>query len=230
VSTTNFLGTDNFGRDLFSRLLHAVRVSYAIGFAAVGVEVVVGCLIGAVAAYRGGWLDSLMMRTADILFAFPPLLLAILLTGILGPSIPNIVLAIGISSWPAMARTVRAEVLILRQREFVEAARALGASDGRLILRHLLPNTLHIVAVRATLGIGVAIMAEATLSFLGLGIQSPMPSLGSMISEGYKYLRSQPYLLIEPAAVLSLLVVAFNFAGEGLADSLDPARRRPIGR
>lgn len=226
----HFLGTDNLGRDLFSRLLHAVRVSYAIGLSAVAVELLAGSLLGAAAGYHGGWVDSAVMRAADLLFAFPPLLLAILLTGILGPTVPNIVLAIGISSWPGMARTVRAEVLSLRQREFIEAGRAIGATDARLILRHLLPNTYHLIAVRATLGVGVAIIAEATLSFLGLGIQAPTPSLGSMISEGYRYLRSQPYLLLEPALILSLLMVAFNFAGEGLADSLDPARRKPLGR
>jgi ABC-type dipeptide/oligopeptide/nickel transport system permease subunit len=220
------LGTDALGRDLLVRVIHGTRISLFIGLAAQLAEVVIGLALGAAAAYYGGRLDALVMRLADILLAFPPLLLAILLTGILGPSIPNIVFAIVVSGWPAMARTVRAEVLVLKTREFAEAARTLGASDARVIFRHLAPNTLNLVAVRATLGIGVVIMVEATLSFLGIGVQPPTPSLGGMISESYKFLRSYPYLIIIPSIVLSSIVLAFNFFGEGLADSLNPWTRK----
>jgi peptide/nickel transport system permease protein len=220
------LGTDALGRDLLVRVIHGTRISLFIGLAAQLAEVLLGLALGSMAAYYGGRLDATIMRLADILMAFPPLLLAILLTGILGPSIPNIVFAIVVSGWPAMARTVRGEVLVLKTREFAEAARALGASDFRVILRHLAPNTLNLVAVRATLGIGLVIMVEATLSFLGIGVQPPTPSLGGMISEAYKFLRSYPYLIVIPSVVLSSIVLAFNFFGEGLADSLNPWTRK----
>jgi len=224
-SAAHPLGTDNLGRDVLVRIVHGTRVSLFIGLAAQAAEVVLGLLLGSVAAYYGGRLDGIVMRTADLLLAFPPLLLAILLTGILGPSIPNIIFAIVVSGWPAMARTVRGEVLVLKTREFTEAARALGVRDSRIILRHLAPNTLHIVAVRATLGIGVVIMIEATLSFLGIGVQPPMPSLGGMISEAFKFLRSYPLQIVFPSLVLSSIVLAFNFFGEGLADSMSPWTR-----
>jgi len=225
-SAEHLLGTDALGRDLLVRVIHGTRISLLIGILAQSAEVIIGLSLGAAAAYYGGRLDTFAMRIADILMAFPPLLLAILLTGILGPSIPNIVFAIVISSWPAMTRTVRGEVLVLKSRDFVEAARAIGASDLRIIMYHLAPNTLNLVAVRATLGIGLVIMVEATLSFLGIGVQPPVPSLGGMISESYKTLRSYPYLIIPPSVVLSSIVLAFNFFGEGLADSLNPWTRK----
>ncbi len=225
-SAAHPLGTDNLGRDTLVRVIHGTRVSLAIGFVAQLLEVALGLVLGSAAAYYGGRFDSAIMRVADILMAFPPLLLAILLTGILGPSIPNIIFAIVISGWPAMARLVRGEVLVLKTREFAEAARTIGAGDWRVMMVHLAPNTLHLVAVRATLGIGVVIMIEATLSFLGIGVQPPMPSLGGMISDAFKYLRSYPLLIIVPSIVLSSIVLAFNFFGEGLADSVNPWTRK----
>jgi ABC-type dipeptide/oligopeptide/nickel transport system permease subunit len=225
-SAAHPLGTDALGRDMLVRIIHGTRISLFIGLTAQVAEVLLGLALGSCAAYYGGRLDGAIMRVADILMAFPPLLLAILLTGILGPSIPNIIFAIVVSGWPAMARTVRGEVLVLKTREFAEAARTLGATDARVIMRHLAPNTLNLVAVRATLGIGVVIMVEATLSFLGIGVQPPMPSLGGMISDAFKFLRSYPYLLVIPSLVLSSIVLAFNFFGEGLADSLNPWTRK----
>lgn len=224
-TSNHLLGTDQYGRDLLSRLIFGARVSMTVAISAVVLETVLGIAIGAFSAYYRGWVDMVFMRIADVLFAFPHLLFAVLLAGILGPGLVNVVIALSLVGWPAMARTVRGEILWIKEREFVDAARALGADDRRIILRHLIPNTVHLVVVRTTLGVGVVIMAEATLSFLGVGVPSPMPSWGLMISESFKYLRSYPELTLFPGIALSVTVLAFNFFGEGLADAMDPHRR-----
>lgn len=219
------LGTDNFGRDVLSRLIYGARVSLAVAVGVEGVELVFGLALGMLAGLKGGRLDNLVMRATDVMFAFPDILLAILITGMLGKSLVNVFLALALVGWPGMVRLVRSQVLALRGREFVEAARAMGASDGRIMLRHLLPNVVGPVIVAATVGMGAIVLAESTLSFLGLGIQPPFPSWGSMINDYWRYRRSSPMLTVYPALCLAGTIMAFNFLGDGLRDWLDPRRR-----
>jgi oligopeptide transport system permease protein len=216
------LGTDNFGRDVLSRLIYGARVSLAVAVAVEAVELLFGLGLGLLAGLRGGLLDNLVMRLTDLMFAFPDILLAILITGTLGKSLFNVFLALALVGWPGMVRLVRSQALSLRGREFVEAARALGASDARLMVRHLLPNVLGPVIVAATVGMGAVVLAESTLSFLGLGIQEPYPSWGSMIYRGWALRRSDPMLTVYPAVCLAATIMAFNFLGDGLRDWLDP--------
>lgn len=225
-SRAHLLGTDNFGRDQLTRIAFGARISLAVAAIAVGAEVLVGTLWGITAGLSGGRVDAWMMRVVDLLIAFPSLLLAILITGIFGPSLINIIVALVTTAWPGMARVVRSEVVSLRERDFVEAARAAGAATARIMRRHLLPNVLHLVAARSTLDTSAIILIEASLSFVGVGVQPPRPSWGLMINEAFPYLRSQPYLLIMPAVFLSLTVISLNMFGEALADALDPHRRR----
>lgn len=219
------LGTDDFGRDVLSRLIYGARVSLTVAVAVESVELLFGLTLGMIAGWRRGWLDNLVMRITDLMFAFPDILLAILIVGLLGKSLFNVFLALALVGWPGMVRLVRSQVLALRDKEFLEAARALGASDGRIYLRHLLPNLVGPVVVAATVGMGAIVLAESTLSFLGLGIQEPFPSWGSMIQAGWKLKRSDPMLTVYPALCLAGTIMAFNFLGDGLRDWLDPRSR-----
>jgi peptide/nickel transport system permease protein len=227
-SRLHLLGTDQYGRDLLARLAYGGRISLLVGGATVLAAVLAGGVLGGVAAWVGGVVDETLMRAADLAFAFPGLLLAILLAAILGPGIATVVAALALASWPPMARTVRAEVLGLKQRDFVEAAVAQGASTGRILRRHLLRNTVHLVVVRATLDIGPVILAEATLSFLGIGVQRPIPSWGVLIADSFQHLQSFPWLAIAPCGVLSATILALNFVGEGVAEAMDPQSAQRI--
>ena len=213
------------GRDVLSRMIWGTRVSLAVGVVVVGLEIVIGAGLGMAAGYRGGWWDLVALRVADVTFAFPPLLFAILIVALLGPNLLNILLALMIVGWPELARLTRSEVLGLRELEFVEAAHALGARGQRVVSRHLIPNLVNTVLVQSSLRIGQVIVAESVLSFLGIGLQPPTPSWGSMINEGLEYLRTSPHLTLFPGAGLVVIVLAFNFLGEGLRESLDPRLR-----
>jgi peptide/nickel transport system permease protein len=221
------LGTDQFARDVLSRLLYGARVSLSIGFIAVGISVTLGTLIGAVAGYLGGRADSLIMRFVDMVIAFPRLVLLITIIALFEPSIFLIVAVLGLTQWPYVSRIVRGEVLSLREREFVQAARALGYSRRRVILRHIVPNAMAPVIVAATLGIGNTIVLEAGLSFLGLGIQPPNPSWGSMVENGRDVLLRAWWISTFPGLAIVLTVLSFNLVGDGLRDALDP---RQAGR
>jgi ABC-type dipeptide/oligopeptide/nickel transport system permease subunit len=220
-----WLGTDAVGRDILSRLVYGAQVSLRVAAVVVVIELLLGTTLGMLAGYYGGKLDAILMRITDMMFAFPDILLAILITSILGPSETNVFLVLGLVGWPGMARLVRSQALALREREFVVAARAMGAGGGSIILRHLLPNTLGLMTVAVTVGVGTVILAEATLSFLGIGVQPPRPSWGSMIRDAWEHRRAYPLMTLWPAATLALAVTAFNFLGDGLRDILDPRRQ-----
>lgn len=220
------LGTDFQARDVLSRLLYGARISLSIGFIAVGISVTVGTVLGATAGYLGGWVDTLIMRFVDMMISIPRLVLVITAISLLQASIFLIVAILGLTLWPSTARIIRSEVLSLREREFVQAAEALGYSRRRILLRHLVPNALGPVIVAATLGIGNTIVLEAGLSFLGLGVQAPTPSWGTMVAEGQEDLMNAWWLSTFPGLAIVFTVLAFNLVGDGLRDALDPRLRR----
>jgi ABC-type dipeptide/oligopeptide/nickel transport system permease subunit len=227
-SRTHWFGTDEYGRDVATRLAVGGRISFLISGTAVAAHTVVGVGAGMLAGFVGGAVDGTLMRATDIFLAFPDLLFLILITGLLGPSIPTIVLALSLVGWAGMARQVRAEALALREREFIAAAQALGATPGRIVTRHVLANITTVALVRASLDIGPVVLAEATLSFLGIGIQPPTPSWGVMIAQGLPYLRVYPFLAIIPSLVLCTAILSLTFVGEGFAQLLDPRWRTSV--
>jgi peptide/nickel transport system permease protein len=216
------LGLDELGRDILARLLAGARISLLVGLAVVSVSCTVGMLMGSIAGYFGGRVDDLISRVIDVLMAFPGILLAIALVAVLGPSLTNVVLALSAIGWVGYARLVRGQALRAREFDFVQAARALGAGPARIILRHILPTALPAVVVQATLGMAGAIIAEAALSFLGLGVQPPTPSWGTMLDAGRSHLFDAPHLTVFPGLAIASLVLGFNFLGDGLRDRVDP--------
>lgn len=216
------LGLDELGRDILARLLQGARISLMVGIAVVSVSSAVGMLFGSIAGYFGGRVDDLISRVIDVLMAFPGILLAIALVAVLGPSLLNVVLALSVIGWVGYARLVRGQALRARELEFVQAARACGASSARIVLRHILPTAIPAVVVQGTLGMAGAIIAEAALSFLGLGVQPPTPSWGTMLDAGRAHLFDAPHLTIFPGLAIATLVLGFNFLGDGLRDRVDP--------
>lgn len=219
------LGTDELGHDVFTRLLYAGRISLSVGLSAALAAALFGILVGGVAGYYGRWVDNALMRVTDIMFSVPDLPILIILSRYLGGSVAGIIFVIGIFAWMGVARLVRGELLKLRRQDFAEAARAMGAHDVRILGRHLIPNALAPVIVSATLTVGGAILSEAALSFLGIGIQPPIPSWGNMLQNAQDFVWTSPWLAVWPGVMIFLTVLCFNFLGDGLRDALDPRLR-----
>jgi peptide/nickel transport system permease protein len=222
----HLLGTDEFGRDILSRLIYGTRVSLLVGVFSVAIALAAGGFLGMLAGYYGGWLDNALMRVMDVMLALPTILLAIVIVTSLGPGLTNVMLAVGISLIPNFARVAKAAVLGVRELEYVEAAKASGAGDLRIIFRHILPNSLAPIIVQGTLSVAGAILSAAALSFIGLGAQPPTPEWGSMLSSGRAFLRDAPHVTTFPGLAILLTVLALNLFGDGLRDALDPRLRR----
>lgn len=223
-SAAHWLGTDSSGRDVLSRVLYAGRISLSVGLVAVSIYIAIGVVLGGLAGFYGGWLDATIMRLADVVLAFPSLIIIITVVALIGPSVYNVMIVIGCLGWPPIARLVRGNVLSLRERDFVAAARASGAGGGRILSRHVLPNAVAPVIVAASFGMAQAILLEAALSFLGLGVQPPTPSWGNMLTDAQSFtvLEDMVWLWLPPGLMIALAVLAINFVGDGLRDALDP--------
>jgi peptide/nickel transport system permease protein len=224
-SRTHFLGTDWYGRDVLSRLIYGTRISLMIGIVAVGIASFIGLLLGLLAGYYGRWMNNIIMRIMDGMMALPPLVLALAIAVALGGGLRNIMISLGIAMVPGYCRLVCGQGLTIKQNDFITAVRSLGASDIRIIFRHILPNIFPVLLVLITLNIGTMILAEAGLSFLGVGVQPPTATWGAMISGGYQYLLTNPILSFTPGVAVALVVISFNMAGDGLRDALDPRLR-----
>jgi peptide/nickel transport system permease protein len=225
-SADHWLGTDELGRDVLTRIIYGARISLKVGFVSVGIAIFAGSIAGLCAGFYGGWVDQVIMRFVDIMLCFPTFFLILAVIALLEPSIWYIMIIIGLTGWMGVARLVRAEVLTLKERDFVMSARSIGASNARIIFRHILPNAMSPVLVTATLGVAGAILTESALSFLGIGVQPPTPSWGNMLTAGKDYLEFAWWLSLFPGLAILITVIAYNLVGEGLRDALDPRLSR----
>lgn len=225
-SLQHFLGTDHLGRDVFSRMVYGTRISLSVGFIAVFISLMIGLVLGGISGYYGKWVDSAVMRVVEVMYCIPTFFLIMMVITFLGPSVVNVMVVIGLTSWAGLCRLVRAEFLSLRERDFVWAARIHGVSDLRIIFRHILPNAMAPVYVSATLSVGGAILVESALSFLGLGVQIPAPSWGNILTSGKSYMDYAWWITVFPGLAILITVLSFNLIGEGLRDMIDPKLKR----